>query len=126
MKGFRDLNCWKAADVFRVECFNICKAFPGEETYRLADQLIRSTRSIGNTIAEGHGRFHFQENIQFCRIARGSLEESLDHLIVAKECGYIEAEEFLKMEIQYAEIRKLLNGYISYLSKRKRSISSTN
>ena len=51
----------------------------------MVDQLIRATRSITANIAEGHGRYHFQENIQFCRQARGSLTETLDHLICAQD-----------------------------------------
>jgi four helix bundle protein len=43
----------------------LTKRFPNEEKYRLADQIIRSSRSIGNNIAEGHGRFHYQDNIRF-------------------------------------------------------------
>ncbi len=119
MKTFKDLNCWKEARIFRQMCFELVKKFPAEEKYRLIDQLIRSSRGICAAIAEGHGRFHYQENIQYCRIARGSLEESLDHLMVAWECEYIEKDEFEKYGKQHETILALLNGYISYLKKRK-------
>lgn len=66
--------------------FEMVKSFPKEEKFRLSDQLIRSTRKCPANIAEGHGRYHWQENIQYNRIARGSLTESIDHLNVAKEC----------------------------------------
>lgn len=126
LKGFRDLNCWKQADDFRQQCFILCKEFPPDELYRLSDQLIRSSRGIGNALAEGHGRYHYQENIQFCRIARGSLEESLDHLIIANSCGYISREILLEMEQIYKEILRLLNGYISYLQKQKQKQAQNN
>ncbi len=119
MKSFRDLNCWKEARVFRTDCFELIQTFPKEERYRLADQLIRSSRGISAAIAEGHGRFHFQENIQYCRIARGSLEESLDHLTVALDCSFINQKTFKNFEEKHNVLLALLNGYISYLKKRK-------
>jgi len=51
--------------------------------------MRRASRSVNHNIAEGYGRFPFQENIQFCRIARGSLFETLDHGIIALDEGYI-------------------------------------
>ena len=91
MVGFEDLEVWKACRQFRIECSKIAKAFPPEGKYRLTDQLIRSSRATTANISEGHGRYHYQENIQYCRMARGSLNESLDHLITAFDEGYIDA-----------------------------------
>jgi len=68
------------------------ETFTFEEKYRLSDQMIRASRSSTANIAEGYGRFHFQENIQFCRQARGSLYELIDHTLVAEECEYIDHE----------------------------------
>lgn len=65
-QSFTELNVWKEARSFQLFIFNLCKSFPAEEKFRLSDQLIRASRSISTNIAEGHGRFHFQEQIQFC------------------------------------------------------------
>jgi len=119
-RSFKELESWKKARVLRNEVFELCKRFPSEEKYRLADQLIRSTRSITANIAEGHGRFHFQENIQYCRIARGSSTESVDHLTVALDCGYIDEKDFEKYSHQLLEIERILNGYIRFLNRQKR------
>lgn len=59
----------------RNEISNICIGFPTEEKYRLADQLIRASRSVTADVAVGYGRFHYQEHIQFCPQARGSFYE---------------------------------------------------
>lgn len=119
MQSFVDLNCWKEAKAFRIACFNLVSEFPQEEKYRLADQLIRSSRSIGNAIAEGHGRYHYQENIQYCKLARGSLTESLDHLFIAQECGYLTEKKLKEFEEHHSRLLALLNGYIKYLIKRR-------
>ena len=70
-------------------------------------------------ISEGHGRFHWQENIQYNRIARGSLTETQNHLNTAEECEYIdlttrdEIKEYIQVTI------KMINGYIRFLKSQK-------
>lgn len=114
-----DLNVWQKARVLRNSIQTLCKTLPAEEKYKLVDQIVRSSRSVTANISEGHGRFHFQENIQFCRIARGSLIETLDHLTVALDCKYLSDEGFKTFEADIYEIEKMLNGYIKYLKTRK-------
>src|SRR3954466_14180840 len=96
MKSFEELDCWKKAGALRKRVSLLAKSFPVDERFRLTDQIIRASRSVTANIAEGYGRYHFQENIQFCRHSRGSLNEVLDHLICAYDCGYIK-EDDLKM-----------------------------
>jgi len=116
---FRDLEVWKKVREFRNDMFELTKSFPVEEKYRLTDQLIRASRSIPANIAEGRGRFHHQENIQFCRVTRGSLSECLEHLTCAFDCKYIDNELFTKHEKNIDKLGKLLSGYINYLKKMK-------
>ena len=84
MKTFEDLDCWKKIAGLRRTLGELVKIFPAHEKYRLTDQIIRAARSATSNIAEGYGRFHYQENIQYCRQTRGSLYELIEHLIVAK------------------------------------------
>jgi four helix bundle protein len=92
---------------------------PKEEKFRRVDQLIRSSSSIASNIAEGFGRFHYQENIQFCRQARGSLEETRDHIIAARDLTQAPVKECEKLLSLLIVTRKLLNGYIRYLKEKK-------
>lgn len=73
IKSFDDLNCWKAARELRIEISNLISKFPESEKFELILQMRRVSRSVTHNIADGYGRFHFKENIQFCRVARGSL-----------------------------------------------------
>ena len=116
---FRDLRVWRQCRNIRKTIWDLCKNFPGSEKYRLSDQMIRASRSSTACIAEGYGRYHYQENIQFCRQSRGSLYELIDHVDVAMECDYIDNKyaESLMKEIKTAI--KTLNGYIKYLRNRK-------
>lgn len=119
--SFETLEAWKAAREFRKEIKLLAAKFPNHEQYKLTDQIIRSSRSVSANIAEGRGRFHYLDNTRFCRIARGSLTETLDHLICANDEGYISAEELQNMREKYNRCLKVLNGYIAYLKKQKAS-----
>ncbi len=121
MYKLSELESWKSARQLRIAISDLVKSFPADEKFRLKDQIIRSSRSIPANIVEGYGRFHYQENIQFCRIARGSLYETLEHLMCAKDEGYITAEQFQDLNDQILECLKILNGYVQYLKKAKKS-----
>ena len=116
---FRDLEVWQRCREIRKKIWDLCKDFPNEEKFRLSDQMVRASRSATACIAEGYGRFHYQENIQFCRQSRGSLYELIDHIDVAVECEYFNNNfaESLIQEIKTAV--RVLNGYIKFLKKQK-------
>ncbi len=123
--GFTELEAWKAARVLKLGIIKIVKKFPPEEKYSLTDQIKRSSRSITANIAEGYGRFNYQETIQFVRQARGSLNETLDHLITAKDENYINDETYSRFKTQYDMVLKLINGYISFLKTQKNLFLNT-
>ena len=122
-KSFEELDCWKESASLRRMIRQMVKGFPNEEKYRLTDQLIRCSRSVTNNIAEGFGRFHYQENIQFCRQGRGSLYEVLDHILIALEENYITEEQLVITRKQIEKCTNILNGYINYLERAKASQS---
>lgn len=119
MNSFQDLETWKMARQFRNEIRLVVKSFPIDEKFKLTDQIVRSSRSITANIAEGFGRYHHQENIQFCRTARGSLNETLDHLICAFDCDYITDQRLQELSDAHNTCLKILNGYIAYLKRAK-------
>lgn len=119
MASFEELTLWKKARDLRNKVFDIVKTFPTDEKFKLSDQIIRSSRSIATNIAEGHGRFHFQENIQFCRVARGSISETLNHSICAYDCKYIGESKMNELRSDLEELTRMINGYINYLKERK-------
>lgn len=118
----RDLEVWQKCRQIRIKVWNLCKTFPAEEKYRLTDQMIRASRSATANIAEGYGRFHYQENIQFCRQSRGSLYELIDHVLTAEECGHIDEIESNNLIEETKTAIIILNGYIKYLKKQKEKL----
>lgn len=119
VKTFQDLKCWKQGREVRLKIQEVCKKFPSDEKYRLVDQIKRSSRSVTNNIAEGYGRFHYLENAQFCRQARGSLYETIDHLNIALDEKYLTKEEVEELNALIYNAISILNGFINYLLKAK-------
>ena len=85
INDFTDIKAWQLAHNLKLEIYDIIKIPPNSEKFNRISQLRRSICSISANIAEGYGRYHYQENIQFCRQARGSLDESRDHLISSRD-----------------------------------------
>lgn len=119
-QSFEELEVWKKARELKNEIAFLAKTFPAEEKYRLTDQLIRSSRSVNVQIAEGHGRKTWPDRLRFCVIARGSLTETLNHLIDACDEGIISEDLLQKLRIKINEVERLLNGYISYLDRKSK------
>jgi four helix bundle protein len=121
LKTFEDLTCWKACTAVRRFITELVKTYPKSEKFSLVDDMKRAARSTTHNIAEGYGRFHYAENIQFCRISRGSLYELIDQLITSNDEGHIDKAAFAQGRELIANALKILNGYINYLEKAKAS-----
>lgn len=118
-RTFESLDVWQAARKLRQDISALVRPFPSTEKLRLSDQMLRASRSVTANIAEGYGRYHYQEDMQFCRQARGSLFELLDHFSVCHDEGYVTQKQFDDARIHVIHVIKLLNGYIGYLRNKK-------
>ncbi|MCF7873917.1 MAG: four helix bundle protein [Candidatus Omnitrophica bacterium] len=117
--SFENLEVYKEAREFRKEMYKLIKELPAKEKYNLVSQIRRASLSLTNCIAEGHGRYHYQENIQFLRQSRGSLEELIDDLNTCIDEQYLEEPRLNKLKEKAYEVLKKLNGYIKYLRSQK-------
>jgi len=116
---FEDLEVWQLCRNLRKEIYKITKTFPNDEKYVLIRQIRTAAISSTANIAEGFGRFHYQENIQFCRQSRGSLFEIIDHLITSHDERYIDDEKYNVLKALSYRCIKVLNAYIASIKKRK-------
>lgn len=120
IKSLETLEAWKKAKEFALRIYReVLPLLPSEEKWNFSQQLRRSANSIPANIAEGYGRFYYQENIRFCYNARGSLEETLSHLVICYELKYISKPLFDSVEQDGEQLTQLLNGYIGYLKRSK-------
>ncbi|WP_432411026.1 four helix bundle protein [Rasiella sp. SM2506] len=98
--NFEELHCWQACYNLKIYLKeNILTKLPKTEKFELYSQILRAARSATANIAEGWGRYHYNENINFLRFSRGSVAEILDHSIEAKDCNYIDLETLKEIRL---------------------------
>jgi four helix bundle protein len=115
---FEDLEVYQVAREFRRTMYRVARRLPEIEKFALTSQIRRAAVSLTNNIAEGHGRFHFLEQIKFMLQARGSLEELLDDLNVCIDENYFLVQEMEKFKCEGWRAHRLINGYIRFLRSR--------
>jgi len=106
-----DCRTYQKALVFADRVTSVTELFPRGKHY-LADQLNRAALSISTNIAEGNGRHTQKDRRNFFVIARGSVQECLPILEVAKRTGLLEARVHADMTRQLEIIAKMLSGLL--------------
>jgi four helix bundle protein len=112
---FEDLEVYRVAREFRKAMYRVAKRLPEVEKFGLAIQIRRAAVSLTNNIAEGHGRYHYLDQIKFTLHSRGSLEELLDDLNVCEDEQYVPVDEIAPLRENGWRVRQLIDGYIRYL-----------
>jgi four helix bundle protein len=107
---FKDLIVWQKSIELAKAIYKITGQFPKSETYGLASQMQRCSIGIASDIAEGYGRNHRPEFVQFLGIAYGSCLELETQIIIAKsiypQINYSQAESLL-LEVQKMIIKMI-------------------
>ena len=116
-KDYTELDVWRESRKLVSLVYSVVKNFPEEEKYALSNQLKRAAVSVPSNVAEGIGRQHIKERIQFLYISRGSLYEIETQLFLAIDQGFVELSELQIVFDQITSCKKLLQGYINYLKK---------
>jgi len=119
---FEDLEVYKTARQFRKAMYAVNRRLPDFETYDLGSQIRRAAVSLTNNMAEGHGRFHYPDQIRFFLHSRGSLEELVDDLNVCLDENYLSAHEVANLKEQAREVLILINAYLRYLRSRSSTV----
>jgi four helix bundle protein len=101
------------------------RKLPDFEKYELGRQIRRAAVSLTNNVAEGHGRYHYLDEIRFQIQSRGSLAELLDDLNVCQDEDYLSRAEIVELKEQARKVQRLINGYIRFLRSRKSGVSPT-
>lgn len=124
IKSFEDLYVYQLAREFSRKVSLLIKNLPEEEKYNLKSQMRRAKLSMTNNIAEGFGRYHFQENIQFCRQSRGSICELIDDFNECYDEGYIDEAIMNEYKKDGYKLLKVLNNYIASQKKQKLKVQN--
>ena len=114
-----DFELYKIAREFRKRVYQLIRRLPVDERFALACQMRRAAVSVTNNIAEGHGRWHYQENIRFCRISRGSVDELIDDFNTCLDEQYADPTSVEQLKVEAYDLIRRINGYLAYLRKTK-------
>jgi four helix bundle protein len=104
---------------FRKAMYGVAKRLPEIEKFGLANQIRRAAVSLTNNIAEGHGRYHYLDQIKFMLQSRGSLEELIDDLNTCEDEGYLAVGDVSGLKHARWRVRQLIDGYIRYLREQR-------
>lgn len=110
--SFTQLRTWQLAREYVSLIYTSTKHFPKDELFGLTSQIRRSAVSVPANIAEGFSRAGVKEKAQFYQISLGSLTETLSHLYIAQDLGYISEQELQEFTNKTENIHKMLNGLI--------------
>jgi four helix bundle protein len=119
-----DFELYRIARSFRKRVYRLIRMLPPEEKYALASQMRRAAVSVTNNIAEGHGRWHYQENIQYCRTSRGSTDELIDDFNVCEDENYGDQALVAGLKVEACYLVRRINGHIAYLRNSKQGDGS--
>ena len=115
---YKDLDVYKKSVDFVVDIYRITASFPDNERFGLVSQLRRAAVSIPSNHAEGSGRNGRKELINFLLIARGSLFEVGTQLEISFKLGFIDKEDYDKLEERRETIQLMMNALIASLRKK--------
>ena len=118
-RTFEDLEVYKAAREFRKKMYGVARRLPDFEKFGLASQIRRAAVSLTNNMAEGHGRYHFADQVRFFLGSRGSLQELVDDINVCNDEKYLEGDKVAELKSEAWRVLGLINGYLRYLRDRK-------
>jgi four helix bundle protein len=124
-RTFEDLEVYKSAREFRKKMYGVARRLADFEKYDLGSQIRRAAVSLTNNIAEGHGRYHFADQVRFFLGSRGSLQELVDDLNICDDEKYLEHDKVTDLKSEAWRVLGLINGYLRYLRDRRAGDHST-
>lgn len=116
--SFTSLLAWQEAHKLTLLVYKKLPEFPSYEKFGLCDQLRRAVSSISANIAEGFGRHTLKDKVHFYYISNGSLTETQNHLLVARDLKYLKNEHFKEIAEQTIITSKLINGLIKSINSK--------
>ncbi|MCX6811701.1 MAG: four helix bundle protein [Candidatus Berkelbacteria bacterium] len=112
IKSFTDLRVWQDGHQFVLEIYKITQDFPKEEMFGLTTQLRRAVISFTSNLAEGFSRSTYKEKSRFYSMSLGSLTETQNQLLIARDIGFISKEKFRELASKTITLNKMTNGLI--------------
>jgi len=115
MQGFRELKLWKKSHELTLEIYRVSKSFPRQEQYGITNQLRRASSSVAANLAEGCVRGGDAEFARFAQIALGSASETEYFLLLARDLGFLNSQDYGDLETKVTEVKRMLTSLIHTL-----------
>ncbi len=112
IKSFTDLDAWQEGHKLVLMVYEATKNFPLGEQFGLTSQIRRAVISITSNVAEGFSRYSYKEKSQFYSIALGSVTETQNQLLIARDVKYLPVSMFQGIAEQSVKVSKIVNGLI--------------
>ncbi|MCD4795470.1 MAG: four helix bundle protein [Bacteroidales bacterium] len=116
VKRFEDLIVWQKARILAKEVYILSKRKGISEDFGLKKQILNSSGSIPDNIAEGFERNGNKEYKQFLSIAKGSAGELRSQFYRIYDREILNEEEFNYFKNSVVEISKMLNSMMNIIS----------
>lgn len=123
IKNFKELGIYKKAMILSDEVYDVVKRLPKEEEYGIKSQMRRAVTSISANIAEGQSQVFIKKEFTFCNTALGSAGEMRCWYEHCLRKGYIDNENYKRLDEMTVEIMKMIVGYMKRLSNEVRVTS---
>jgi len=114
IRNFTDLEAWKQAHALVITIYKVTRKYPKDEQFGIINQMRRAVVSVTSNIAEGFSRGTLKDKGHFYAIAKGSLTEVENQLIISKDVGYLSLQDFAIVEGEVRQANRLLTGLIRY------------
>lgn len=114
-KDFREIAAWRLSREVKCYVYAFLERPDVRRKYKYCEQLADAARSAPSNIAEGFGKFGNKEFARFSRIAKGSLEEVLNHMIDAFDQRLLSKDELADHEHRIRKALKATIGLIRHL-----------
>lgn len=115
IKNFEDLDSWKKARQLAGFVYELTRKEKFTRDFGLKDQIQRAAGSVMHNIAEGFDSGTDPEFVRFLKMARRSASEVQSELYLALDCQYVNQEELNKGYALAVDVKKLINGLMTYL-----------
>ena len=117
MKDFKSLIVWEKSHHLTLLIYEMSRFFPEDEKYGLTSQIRRSVSSVSANIAEGCGRSSDKDFARFLQIAIGSASETEYHLLLARDLGFLNQDDWCALDKKTNEVKRMLINFYKKLQK---------
>lgn len=117
--SFTQLRTWQNARHLAVHLYEVTRTFPADERFGLTSQLRRAAVSVAANIAEGFSRNTAKDKVNFYGMALGSLTETMSHMYISYDLGYIDKDSLQPILTKTDELQKMIHGLIKTAAGKK-------